>query len=170
MLAKTNIRKGLDLQGGTRVILRPETEMNSTDIDSLIENMKQRLNVYGFSDIVVKSISDLSGKSFILVEIAGASDQEVKDLISKQGKFEAKIGNNTVFKGGEDIKRVCKTAECSYIERCSAVSNGYACRFSFSITISVDAAQRQAEYTKDLGVTVENGEPIPYSKHRPLLR
>lgn len=157
----TNIRKGLDLQGGTRVLLKPETEMNQSDVDTLIENMKERLNVYGLSDIVVKATSDLSGRTFILVEIAGASDQEVKDLISKQGKFEAKIGNNTVFRGGQDIKQVCKTAECSYIERCSAVSGGgYACRFNFAITISTDAADRQAEYTKNLGVVVENGEPF----------
>lgn len=157
---KTNIRKGLDLQGGTRVLLKPETSMNSSDVDILIENMKERLNVYGLSDIVVKSTSDLSGQNFILVEIAGASDQEVKELISKQGKFEAKIANNTVFKGGEDIKRVCRTAECSYIERCQAVSTGYACRFNFGITVSTAAAQRQADYTRDLGVIIENGEPF----------
>ncbi|MGV8151153.1 MAG: hypothetical protein ACP5NV_05480 [Candidatus Woesearchaeota archaeon] len=156
----TNIRKGLDLQGGTRVMLKPEEAINKTDVDTLVENMKERLNVYGLSDIVVKSTSDLSGQTFILVEIAGASDQEVKDLISKQGKFEAKIGNNSVFKGGEDIKRVCKTAECSYIERCQAVSGGYACRFTFAITVSTDAAERQALYTKNLGVIVENGEPF----------
>jgi preprotein translocase subunit SecD len=156
----TNIRMGLDLQGGTRVMLKPETQLNKTDIDTLVENMKERLNVYGLSDIVVKPTSDLSGQTFILVEIAGASDQEVKDLISKQGKFEAKISNNTVFRGGQDIKQVCKTAECSYIERCSAVSSGYACRFNFAITISTDAAEKQAFYTKDLGVIVENGEPF----------
>lgn len=156
----TNIRKGLDLQGGTRVLLQPETQMNNTDVDTLIENMKERLNVYGLSDIVVKSTSDLSGQTFILVEIAGASDQEVKDLISKQGKFEAKIGNNTVFKGGGDIKRVCKTAECSYIERCQKASEGYVCRFNFAITISTDAAERQAENTKNLGVIIEGGEPF----------
>jgi preprotein translocase subunit SecD len=155
-----NIREGLDLQGGTRVLLKPETQMNATDVDTLIENMKERLNVYGLSDIVVKATSDLSGQTFILVEIAGASDQEVKELISKQGKFEAKIGNNTVFKGGEDIKRVCKTAECSYIERCQPASSGYACRFNFAITISTEAAARQAEYTKNLSVVVENGEPF----------
>jgi len=140
--------------------MKPETQMNTSDVDTLIENMKERLNVYGLSDIVVKATSDLSGETFILVEIAGASDQEVKDLISKQGKFEAKIGNDTVFKGGEDIKRVCKTAECSYIERCQTSSTGYACRFNFAITISTDAADRQALYTKDLGVVIENGEPF----------
>src|SRR3989338_7558715 len=127
----TNIRKGLDLQGGTRVLLKPEEEINASDVDVLIENMKERLNVYGLSDIVVKSTSDLSGETFILVEIAGASDQEVRELISKQGKFEAKINNQTIFLGGTDIKRVCRTAECSYIERCNSISSGgYACKFN----------------------------------------
>ena len=100
-----NIRKGLDLQGGSRVILKPETQLSLEDLDSLVESMKQRLNVYGLSDISVRSTSDLEGKQFIIVEIAGATDEEVKDLLAKQGKFEGKIGNETIFKGGADIDR-----------------------------------------------------------------
>jgi preprotein translocase subunit SecD len=155
---KTNIRKGLDLQGGTRVLLKPEEKISSEDLNTLIENMKERLNVYGLSDIVVKPTADLSGENFILVEIAGASDQEVKDLLSKQGKFEGKIGNDTVFKGGVDIKHVCKTADCSRIQQCNQVSQGYTCRFVFAITLSPESAQRQAALTKDLPVTIDNGE------------
>jgi preprotein translocase subunit SecD len=155
---KTNIRKGLDLQGGTRVLLKPEQKLSADEMDGLLENMKQRLNVYGLSDIVVKVTSDLSGDEFILVEIAGASDQEVKDLIAKQGKFEGRIGNGSVFKGGADIKHVCKTADCSRIQQCGRTSNGYACTFIFAITLSPESAQRQADYTKDLDVVMESGE------------
>jgi preprotein translocase subunit SecD len=154
----TNIRRGLDLQGGTRVLLKPETKLNSDEINSLVENMKQRLNVYGLSDIVVKPTADLSGENFILVEIAGATDQEVKELLSKQGKFEGKIGNDTVFKGGSDIKHVCKTADCSRIESCNRITEGYSCRFQFGITLSPDSAQRQADLTRNLDSQVENGE------------
>lgn len=155
---KTNIRKGLDLQGGTRVLLKPEQRLTNDEINTLIENMKERLNVYGLSDIVVKPTTDLSGENFILVEIAGASDQEVKELIAKQGKFEGKIGNDSVFKGGADIKHVCRTSDCSRIQQCNQISQGYACRFMFAITLSPESAQRQAALTKDLAVTVENGE------------
>jgi len=155
---KTNIRKGLDLQGGTRVLLKPEQKLSDDEMNGLLENMKQRLNVYGLSDIVVKATSDLSGEEFILVEIAGATDQEVKDLIAKQGKFEGKIGNDSVFKGGEDIKHVCKTADCSRIQQCVRTSEGYACTFIFGITLSPESAQRQADYTKNLDVVMENGE------------
>lgn len=156
---KSNIRMGLDLQGGSRVILRPETPVSSDDMDSLIENMKQRLNVYGLSDITVRPTTDLDGKEFIIVEIAGATDDEVKDLLAKQGKFEGKIGNDTMFTGGSDIRHVCRTADCSRIEGCNKQPDGsYFCKFMFAITLSPESAQRQADRTKNLDVKVENGE------------
>ncbi len=107
--ASSNVRKGLDLQGGTRVVLKPETELKDNEINDLIKIIESRLNVYGLSDIKIKSSKDLFGDSFIVAEVAGASKQEVQDLISSQGKFEAKIGNETVFTGGEkDITFVCR--------------------------------------------------------------
>jgi preprotein translocase subunit SecD len=156
---KSNIKMGLDLQGGSRVILRPEEAISTEDMDLLVENMKQRLNVYGLSDIAVRPTSDLEGREFIIVEIAGATDEEVKDLLSKQGKFEGKIGNDTIFKGGADIKHVCKTPDCSRIQQCDKASDTqYYCKFMFAITLSPEAAQRQADRSKNLEVKVENGE------------
>jgi len=155
---KSNIHMGLDLQGGTRVLLKPEKNLQADELDTLIENMKERLNVYGLSDIVVRPTTDLSGDQFILVEIAGATDQEVKDLLSKQGKFEGRIGNISVFKGGVDIKHVCKTADCSRIQQCDQGGQGYVCQFIFGITLSPESAQRQADITKNMDVVVQNGE------------
>lgn len=162
----SNIRKGLDLQGGTRVLLEPETNLSSQDIQSLIDNMKERLNIYGLSDLIIRDVVDREGfvgaeKHYILVEIAGASQEEVKDLLSKQGKFIASIGNKTVFLGGTDIVHVCRTADCSGIDPqgCYPVSNqGYACRFRFSIKLSLDAAERQSEITKNLESVFEGNE------------
>lgn len=157
----TNIRKGLDLQGGTRVLLKPETPISPEDTDIIITNLKQRLNVFGLSDIIIKPSADLSGNQYIIVEIAGASEQEVENLISEQGKFEAKIGEKTVFKGGDkDITHVCRTAECSGIDPrygCQDSEDGTLCRFYFSITLSNTAANRQANATKNLEVLTENG-------------
>lgn len=153
---KSNIKKGLDLEGGTRVLLEPQEEISQEDMDLVISNIEQRLNVYGVSDITVRATKDLFGKSFISVEIPGANEQEVKNLLAQQGKFEAKIGNETVFKGGEkDILYVCRTADCSGITpgSCGVTSSGdSACRFRFSITLSGAAAQRQADLTRNLGV------------------
>lgn len=161
-----NIRKGLDLQGGTRVLLEPETPLSAEDTASLIDNMKERLNIYGLSDLTIKPVTDRpgiigEGKTYILVEIAGASQEEVRDLLAKQGKFEAKIGNATVFLGGDDIKAVCRTADCSGIDPrqgCVPIQEGYSCRFRFSITLSTQAAQKQADISSGLETLYEGNE------------
>ena len=158
----TNIKKGLELEGGTRVLLQPEEKISKDYTSDLISNMRERLNVYGLTDIVVKEASDLAGNQFVLVEIAGANEEEVKDLLSKQGKFEAKVSNKSVFKGGKDITYVCKSADCSGIDPrggCYPVQGGYACRFRFSISLSPEAAQKQADATNSLEViSAENQE------------
>ncbi len=160
---ETNIKKGLDLQGGTRVLLKPEKQVSDDDLDLIMDNLKQRLNVFGISDIVIRAVKDLSGNKFILVEVAGVNEEEVRDLISGQGKFEAKIGNETVFRGGEDIKYVCRSADCSYAvdprRPCGLGSdNLWHCTFEFSITLSPEAADRQANLTKSLKVVTEDDE------------
>src|SRR3989344_430497 len=151
----TNIRKGLDLQGGTRVLLQPEVKLNNFDLGVLIDNMKERLNVYGLSDIVIRDAGDLSGNQYIVVEIAGATEEEIKDLLAKQGKFEAKIGNKTVFRGGQDIVYVGRSAQEARIEDCGSGGSQWSCRFSLLITLSQEAAQRQADATKDLSVVYD---------------
>jgi len=159
----TNIRKGLDLQGGTRVLLQPTEEVSKDVMELTIENMKERLNVYGISDLVIREAGDLSGNQYILVEVAGMTEEEVTELLQEQGKFEAKIGNSTVFNGGEkDITYVCRSADCSGIDPsrgCSQYEGGWACTFRFSIALRPEAAQRQADLTQDLEVIVEeNGQ------------
>ncbi len=153
----SNIKKGLDLQGGTRVLLQPEEDLNDEQIESVIDNIEQRLNVYGLSDLVVTSAGDLSGNQYIIVEIAGANEEEIRSLLAKQGKFEAKIANMTVFKGGEDIQYVCKSPKCAGIEQCSPSQGAWICNFRFKITVDQDAAERFAEATKDLKIIEEDG-------------
>jgi preprotein translocase subunit SecD len=153
----TNLRKGLDLQGGTRVLLRPEEAVDDAVIESMVDSMKERLNVYGLSDITVTPVKDrLQGGTFILVELAGATEAEARNLLSKQGKFEAKIGDETVFKGGNDITYVCRTAECSGIDPNRGCmpnqGGGYSCSYFFAISLSAEAAARHASITRDLAV------------------
>ena len=158
----SNIRKGLDLEGGTRVLLSPGESISAQDLESTISGLKERLNVYGLSDVIVRSAADLSGKDFILVEIAGVTEEEVKDVLARQGKFEARISNETVFFGGEkDISYVCRSAECSGIDPsrgCSSTGDGYACSFFFAISTTPEAASRQARITDQLQVVNDNGQ------------
>jgi len=157
----SNLRKGLDLEGGIRVLLKPVDPATQDELQLTIDNLKERLNVFGLSDVVVRSAKDLSGEDFIVVEIASVTEEEVRDLLSRQGKFEAKIGNETVFYGGKkDITYVCRSAECSGIDPqrgCTAIADGQSCTFFFSITLSPEAAERQAALTRDLEVISENG-------------
>lgn len=155
-IPRTNIKKGLELQGGSRALVSPEKSLSSSEMADLISVTNERLNVFGISDVTIKSVRDLTGRNYMLVEVAGASPGELKDLVGKQGKFEAKIGNEVVFEGGEkDISDVCKNAQCMRVESCDLIQTGeYTCRFSFAVYLSEDAAKRHAEITEDLEVNV----------------
>ncbi len=153
---KTNLKLGLDLQGGARVMLKPDVRLSVDDIDLVISNMNKRLNLFGLSDVVVRDAADLSGNQFIMVEVAGANENDVRQLIARQGKFEAKISNETVFTGNE-ISDVCRSATCSGIDfqtgaGCSGSSSDWFCRFYFTISLSEEAAAKQAEATSRLAV------------------
>jgi preprotein translocase subunit SecD len=102
-------------------------------------------------------VSDLDGNQFILVEIAGATERDVRELVLKQGKFEAKIGDEVVLRGGTDITYVCRSPDCSGISQrgCFAVADGYACEFQFSMTMTPDAAEKQANATRALAVVTD---------------
>ena len=160
-----NIQKGLDLAGGTRVLLQPQEAVSDEDVEFILENIRQRLNVYGLSDIAVKKVVDFTGDMYILVEIAGASQDEVNELLSKQGKFEAKIGDVTVFHGGKDIVYVDRTATGSGLDprrgcskQGSAVGDqesDWVCGFRFAISLSPEAAQLQADTTAVLDLVYD---------------
>lgn len=161
----SNIRQGIDLIGGIRFKFKPEERLSDEQFSILMDNMVQRLNVYGLLDISVKGASDLptylggTGENYIIVETSSANE-EVIETLKRQGKFEARIGNLTVFTGGDDITAVCRSAECSGIRTCGPSSGGgYGCEYMFSITLSPEAAERHAEITGDLEViTDERGE------------
>jgi len=151
----SNLRKGLELQGGIRVLLQPAEPVSEDTLLLMVDSLKQRLNVFGLSDIIVSPVSDLEGDDFILVEIAGATEQQARELLAKQGKFEATIGNTTVFRGGQDITYVCRTAECSGIDPnrgCSPATGGWACSYFFGISLSPAAAEHHADITRNLTV------------------
>ena len=160
-LSKTNIQTGLDIQGGARALVKPERRLDSMEMADLKAVIEQRLNTYGIKDVVVREASNpFSGEQFLVIELSGATPKELQDLIAKQGKFEAKIGNETIFVGGKgDITKVCKDdATCSGISQCVRTDQGYSCRFSFELSLSTKAARKQAEVTSHLSENISNGE------------
>jgi len=159
-IPKTNIKAGLDLAGGARALIQAEDrKLNSPEVNDLVEITRNRLNAFGFTDLSVLSVSDLEGNNFMLIEIAGATPNDLEEIISQQGKFEGKIGNETVFIGGQrDISSVCRNdASCAFIETSQLASDGnYYNTFRFSIFLSEDAARRHAEITDKLEVNISS--------------
>ena len=133
------------MQGGTRVLLQPETKLNQYDLSILIDSMKERLNVYGLSDLVVRDANDLVGNQYIVVEIAGATEDEIKDLLAKQGKFESKNRQCYCFQGRIlfMLQEAPTKRALILTQGCSKSGSEWFCRFRFSITLSQDAAQNK---------------------------
>lgn len=158
-LPKTNLKLGLDLSGGARALVQAKAhKLTSQEVNDLVSIVSNRLNAYGISDVTVRPVSDLAGNSFMLIEIAGVTPSDLKDLISQQGKFEAKIGNETIFVGGEkDITSVSRSGQDSGIYSCSQVSEGYFCQFRFTIYLSQAAAERQAAAISNLSLNSTSG-------------
>lgn len=158
-IPKTRIKTGLDLSGGARALVKAEDkQLSSSELNDLIAITNERLNVYGLRDVQIKPVRDLSGDNFMLIEIAGSTPKELEDLISKQGKFEAKIGNETVFIGGDkDVTYVARTGAQSGIFSCTQQQAGSQfCNFQFTISLSEEAAKKHADTTCQLGTDSSN--------------
>ncbi len=151
---KTKIQTGLDLRGGARALVQPEGQINEAQLNDLIAVSRNRFNVFGLSDVNIRGVSDLSGNKFMLVEVAGASPDDLENLISQQGKFEAKVGNQTVFEGGKrDISDVCRNdASCAGVQSCFPSSTGYGCNFAFTVYLTEEAANKHAGITGNLSL------------------
>jgi preprotein translocase subunit SecD len=165
-IPKTTLRAGLDLSGGARALIQAaDKKLTQSEVNDLVSITRNRLNVYGLSEVKVSPVSDLSGNHFMLVEIAGATPEDLKEIIESQGKFEAKINNELVFAGGDkDIASVCRNdATCAGIESCQKDSSGnYFCNFRFTIYLSEAAARRHADITNKIDINSSNPQYLSY--------
>lgn len=156
----SNIRQGLDLQGGTRVLIEPETQLSEENFVFLKSNIDQRLNLFGLSDIKTTIVRDVPAAfggqpRYLLIEIAGANIEEVKELVSNQGQFEARIANRTVFRGEKrDIRYVAHSPPEAGLgpQPCQNTGAEWICSYFFSVTLSAEAANQVADATRELAV------------------
>lgn len=156
-IPKTNLKLGLDLVGGSRALVKAQgVQLSQAQVSDLVDVTENRLNEFGLTDLKVRPVSDLEGNSFMLIEIAGATPADLESLISQQGKFEAKIGNQTVFVGGadRDIAFVCRgDPTCARVDIPQQIQGGFAAQFSFTITLTAEAAKRHADVTNNLSIS-----------------
>jgi preprotein translocase subunit SecD len=89
--SSTNLNFGLDLVGGTRVLLKPETNVSDATLQQIVGTLETRINVFGLKEAKFQTINDVTGEKYVQIEMAGGSKEEVENLLAKQGKFEGKI-------------------------------------------------------------------------------
>lgn len=85
----SNLQFGLDLKGGVRALIEPNVTTNET-MSQIISTLQTRINVYGLRESIFRPLF-YEDKGFIEISMAGGTQEELKELIERQGKFEAKI-------------------------------------------------------------------------------
>jgi len=89
-IERTNLQFGLDLQGGTRVLLKPKENVTQDTAYQIISTLETRSNAYGLREIKFQPL--IIGDTFLIqIEAAGLQRDIVENLLATQGKFEAKI-------------------------------------------------------------------------------
>lgn len=151
--ANSNIKLGIELEGGSRLILQPSINLTDDDFNMLVTALQNRLDIYGASGTKVNELSDaFSGQKFIIVESTSSNKNDIFDLIRKQGKFEAKVGNVSVFTG-DNVLKVFNDPQHAGLQQCTQDENmQYICTYHFSIEIDSDAVDKFYEETSKLNV------------------
>lgn len=90
-IERINIEFGLDIKGGTRILLKPKENATSEMMSQIMSTLQTRANIYGLKEIRFFPVTSITGESFIQIEATGLGKDVVSDLLSKQGSFEAKI-------------------------------------------------------------------------------
>ncbi len=121
------VTEGLDLQGGSTIQIHLEQPVNTTTMGTVTNVLDKRLNVFGVKDVQVRP----SGNQDVIVAVAGVKPEDVSNLVGSPGKFEAKIGNQSVLLGSDIVT----------VKAYSVTGNTWHVPF----TITTDAANRFAQ-------------------------
>lgn len=100
-IQRNNLDMGLDLRGGTRIVLRPVENATEDTIEQVISTLQTRANLYGLKEMNFIPLRDASGDYYVLIEVAGINRDIVDDLLSTQGSFEAKLSKPVHLIGEE---------------------------------------------------------------------
>lgn len=147
----SNIKLGIELEGGSRLILESKDELSEEEFDLLINTLQNRLDVYGASGTKVNKLEDaFSNQKFVIVESISANKNDIFELIKRQGNFEAVLNNKTVFTG-DNVLRVDPSS--AILEGCSPKEGGEICSYAFSIEIDSEAGDNFLAEAQNLDIT-----------------
>lgn len=148
----SNIRLGIELEGGSRLILKPTQKLSDEDFDLLINTLQSRLDVYGASGTKVNKLVDsFSKEQFIVVESISSNKNDIFELIKRQGEFKATVGNKTAFTGNNVI-RVLNDPGHERLQGCFDEAGGKRCTYAFQIEIDSQGGNQFFNLTKKLGI------------------
>ena len=97
LISIKGISLGIDLSGGSIIVLKSEKPMSDDEISFTVEILRKRLNTYGLGDIRVYP----RGDDEVVVEVPGSEVSKIEKILSKQGVFVAKLDNETVYTGSD---------------------------------------------------------------------
>lgn len=95
--SSSNLQFGMDMVGGTRVLLKPKGVVTDAVIQQIISTLETRINVFGLKEAKFQPVKDVSGNFYVQIEMAGGSKEEIENLLAKQGYFEGKIPRIITF-------------------------------------------------------------------------
>jgi preprotein translocase subunit SecD len=105
-LGNTNVKLGLDFEGGTLLQVELQEELEAEEISRIASIISQRIDPTGLKDYTVTPI----GKQFIIIQMSETDPielEKVETRIRQQGKFEANLNGEIVFTGDE-IRKVLR--------------------------------------------------------------
>ncbi len=151
---KSNLKLGIELEGGTKLILKAKNlSLSTQEFDDLINIITQRLSKGGLSGTKVKKIEDaFSEEKYILVESTSSNKNQIFDLMKRQGIFEATINDVVVF-SGQNVVGIGPNTFSSNRAPCKENDNGeWLCSYTFSLTLDDEGADGFFNQTSQLEV------------------
>ncbi|WP_094603350.1 Protein translocase subunit SecDF [Sporomusa silvacetica DSM 10669] len=100
-----SIKQGLDLQGGTHVVMEasdtPEATVNDDAMKRVVQIMERRINELGLTEPIVQR----QGERRVIIELPGVKDPEKAiEMLGKTALMEFQDESGTVVLTGKDLK------------------------------------------------------------------
>ena len=144
-----SIKQGLDLQGGTHVVLEavdtPDAKVDDDAVARVVKIIEQRVNELGLTEPIIQR----QGERRIIVELPGIKDPEKAiDMLGKTALLEFADEKGAVVLTGKDLKNA--TAQIDSNKSSNLVS----------LEFSDEGAKKFAELTtKNVGKHISESRP-----------
>lgn len=96
------LKFGIDVEGGTRVLLNPAEKITKEQVAETVRTLENRINFYGLKEVRVNTLGD----NIIQIEMSGATGDDIRNFLAKQGKFEGKLSEVIRFVDGKGVIRL----------------------------------------------------------------